>query len=231
MNGFLVRISSMLAAAPALALTGALLWGVASVLFSPCHLVSVPLLVGYLNTRNSLGAARGTVLSVLFAIGILVTIAVIGIVTAMAGRMIGDVGRIAESVIGVLLVLFGLYLLEVLRLPSISTTAAARIQGTGPVSAFLIGLVFGVGLGPCTFAFMAPVLVLVLGSAAERLWLSVGLLAAFALGHGAVIVAAGTLSQVVRQYLNWDSRSRGTRWIRRICGALIAAGGIYLMVG
>jgi len=230
-TGFLIRISAMLAAAPALALAGALLWGVASVLFSPCHLVSVPLLVGYLNTRDRLGAARGTVLSVLFAVGILMTVAVIGVVTAMAGRMIGDVGGIAEYVIGGLLVLFGLYLLGVLPLPSISTAAAARVRGAGPASAFLIGLIFGVGLGPCTFAFMAPVLALVLGSAAERVWLSAGLLAAFALGHGAVIVAAGTLSQTVRQYLNWDSRSRGTLWIRRICGALIAAGGIYLMVG
>jgi len=69
-TGFLIRISAMLAAAPALALAGALLWGVASVLFSPCHLVSVPLLVGYLNTRDRLGAARGTVLSALFAVGI-----------------------------------------------------------------------------------------------------------------------------------------------------------------
>ena len=231
MTGFLVRISGMLAAAPAVALIAALLWGLASVLFSPCHLVSVPLLVGYLNRRNENRSTHGAVLSLLFAAGILVTIAAIGIGTALAGRMLGDIGPAANYVIGALLVVFGLYLVGLLRLPSLSTAAAARVPITGGFSVFLIGLVFGVGLGPCTFAFMAPVLALVLSSASQRPWLSAGLLAAFAAGHSAVIVAAGGLSQAVRRYLNWDNRSGGTLWLRRACGVLVATGGVYLIVG
>lgn len=230
MSGFLDRISGMLAAAPAAALAGSFLWGLASVLFSPCHLVSVPLLVGYLSGGKESAPERGVLLSAMFALGILATIAAIGAATAMAGRMLGDIGPAAEYAAGALLVLFGLYLAGVIRLPQISTAAAARIRGTGALSALLIGLIFGVGLGPCTFAFMAPVLVLALGSAAERLGLSAGLLAAFALGHSAVIVAAGGLSQTVRRYLNWDNRSKGSLWLRRICGGLVAAGGIYLIV-
>lgn len=230
MTGFLVRISGMLAAAPAAAITAAFLWGLASVLFSPCHLVSVPLLVGYLSARGEGRAARAALLSLVFAAGILVTVAAIGVVTALAGRMLGDVGPAADYVIGALLVVFGLYLFGLLPLPSISTAGAARVRGTGMWSVFLIGLVFGVGLGPCTFAFMAPVLVLVLSSAGEQPWLSAGLLAAFAVGHSAVIVAAGSLAETVRRYLNWDSRSRGTAWFKRACGALVAAGGVYLIV-
>jgi len=45
-----------------------------------------------------------------------------------------------------------------------------------------------------------------------------------------VIVAAGGLSQTVRRYLNWDNRSKGSLWLRRICGGLVTAGGIYLIV-
>ena len=231
MTGILDTLSRMIAATPIVAIGGAFLWGLASVLFSPCHLVSVPLLVGYLNRRSESPPMSAAVLSLLFAGGMLATVAAIGVATALAGRMIGDIGPVAEYVIGALLVMFGLYLLGLLRLPSLSTTAAGRIRGNDALSVFLIGLVFGVGLGPCTFAFMAPVLVFVLSSAARQPWLCTGLLAAFALGHSAVIVGAGSLSQTVRKYLNWDSRSHGTVWIRRICGALVAAGGIYLMVG
>lgn len=220
----------MLAASPLAAIAAAALWGLASILFSPCHLISVPLLVGHLNSRNTGGGpARAVLLSLIFAMGILVTIAVIGLATALAGRMIGDIGPIADYIIGAFLILFGLYLIGLIRLPSISMAGAARIQGTGTLSVFLIGLLFGVGLGPCTFAFMAPVLALVLSMAAARPWFSVGLLAAFAVGHSAVIVAAGGLAQTVRKYLNWDNRSGATLWIRRACGVLVAAGGVYLI--
>ncbi len=229
MTGFLNHISAMLAAAPIIAVTAAFLWGLASVLFSPCHLVCVPLLIGYLHGRSDGRPTRGGLLSLLLAAGILVAVAVVGIGTALAGRMLGDIGSVAEYIIGALLVLFGLYLTGFLRLPSISTAAATRIRGRGGLSVFLMGLVFGVGLGPCTFAFMAPVLALVLSSSAERLWFSAAMLASFAIGHCTVIVGAGSLSQAVRRYLNWDSRSQGTLWIRRACGILVAAGGVYLI--
>jgi cytochrome c-type biogenesis protein len=228
-TGFFDQISGMIAAAPLVAISGAFLWGLAGVLLSPCHLVSVPLLVGYLTRRGEARPTSAALLSLLFGAGILVTVAAIGVGTALAGRMLGDIGSVAEYVIGALLVLFGLYLIGLVRLPALSTAAAGRIGGSGGFSVFLIGLVFGVGLGPCTFAFLAPVLVLVISSAAEQPWLSAGLLGAFAVGHSAVIVGAGTLSQAVRRYLNWDNRSSGALWLRRVCGALVAAGGVYLI--
>jgi cytochrome c-type biogenesis protein len=227
--GFLDQISVMTGAAPVVAVGGAFLWGVGSVLLSPCHLVSVPLLVGYLNRRSETPPMRAPLQSLLFAAGILVTVAAIGVGTALAGRMLGDIGPLAEYVIGALLVLFGLYLIGLLRLPSPSTAAAGRVRGSVPFPIFLIGLVFGIGLGPCTFAFMAPVLVLVLGLAAEQPWLAAALLGAFAFGHSAVIVGAGTLSQAVKRYLRWNSRSSGALWLRRVCGVLVAAGGVYLV--
>lgn len=221
----------MLADSPLAAVTASALWGLASILFSPCHLISVPLLVGHLSSRNTDGRpSRAVFLSLTFALGILVTIAVIGVATALAGRMIGDIGPVAEYIIGAFLILFGLYLIGLIRLPSISMAGAARIQGTGFFPVFLIGLLFGVGLGPCTFAFMAPVLALVLSTAAARPWFAAGLLAAFGVGHSAVIVAAGGLSQAVRRFLNWDNRSGAILWIRRVCGLLVAAGGVYLIV-
>jgi cytochrome c-type biogenesis protein len=229
LTGFLNRISIMLAAAPIVAAIAAFLWGTASVLLSPCHMVSVPLLVGYLNGRGENRARRGALLPLLFAAGILATVAAIGIGTALAGRMLGDIGPLGEYIIGALLVLFGLHLIGFLGLPSISMSAAGRIRINSGWSVFLIGLVFGAGLGPCTFSFMAPVLALALSSAAQRLWFSAMLLVSFAVGHSIVIVAAGSFSQAVRSYLNWDNRSRGTLWIRRVCGLLVAAGGVYMI--
>ena len=55
------------------------------------------------------------------------------------------------------------------------------------------------------------------------------LLAAYAVGHSAVIVAAGTFAEVVERYLKWTAQSRGVTIVRRICGALIILAAIYML--
>ena len=79
--------------APAIALGAALIWGVLSIVLSPCHLSSIPLIVGFISGQGRTTMARACGVATVFAVGILITIAVIGAITAAAGRMMGDVGR------------------------------------------------------------------------------------------------------------------------------------------
>ena len=79
------------------ALPAAFAWGVLSVALSPCHLSSVPLVVAYMSGGAELPSGRGALwISSAFAAGILGSIALIGMVTAAAGRMLGDVGRFGQ---------------------------------------------------------------------------------------------------------------------------------------
>jgi cytochrome c-type biogenesis protein len=55
------------------------------------------------------------------------------------------------------------------------------------------------------------------------------LLLAFGIGHCGVIVIAGTSTEWVQRYLNWNERSKGTAVIKGICGVLVLAGGVYLL--
>ena len=72
---------------------GCFLWGVVSVLFSPCHLASIPLLVSYVAGQNQVVEGRKAALyAVVFTFGLFITIATIGIICALLGRMLGDVG-------------------------------------------------------------------------------------------------------------------------------------------
>jgi cytochrome c-type biogenesis protein len=75
--------------APLVALTAAFVWGVLSVLLSPCHLAGIPLVVGYIGDREVRRTREAFLISFLFALGILATIAAIGALTAVAGRMLG----------------------------------------------------------------------------------------------------------------------------------------------
>jgi len=70
---------------PAIAVTAAFLWGILSVLLSPCHLASIPLIVGFIDKQGQMSTRRAFAISVLFAGGILVTIALIGAITAAQG--------------------------------------------------------------------------------------------------------------------------------------------------
>jgi cytochrome c-type biogenesis protein len=203
-------------------------WGVLSILLSPCHLSSIPLVVGFISSQGKLSLARTFAISLVFAVGILITIALIGAVTASMGRLMGDVGAIGKYVVATIFFLVGLYLLDVVALDW-NAAGLRRTSMTGLPAALTLGLLFGIALGPCTFAYMAPVLGVVFQTAQTDYLLSVLVLLAFGAGHCAVIVGAGTATNKVQRYLNWSDRSAALPWIKRACGVFVILGGIYLI--
>jgi cytochrome c-type biogenesis protein len=213
---------------PAIAVTAAFVWGILSILLSPCHLASIPLIVGFIDQQGQMSTKRAFLISTLFAVGILITIGAIGGVTAAAGRMMGDVGRYGNYFVAAIFFIVGLHLLDVIPLP-FSALNPAGMKRKGMLAAFILGLVFGIALGPCTFAFMAPMLGVTFQVASASLAHGVGLLLAYGVGHCSVIVFAGTFTEVVQRYMNWNEKSQGAIILKRICGVLVLLGGVYLI--
>ena len=91
-------------------------WGILSILLSPCHLSSIPLVVGYIASQGKISVGRTFNISLVFALGILITIALIGVITASLGRLMGDVGVWGNYFVAVIFLLVGLYLLDILKL-------------------------------------------------------------------------------------------------------------------
>ena len=214
--------------APFLALGAAVAWGVLSILLSPCHLASIPLIVGFIDEQGNITTRRAFTISLLFSLGILITIGVIGAITAAAGRMMGDVGPYMNYGVAVIFFLVGLHLLGMIAMPW-SGPGQVGMKRKGYLAAFLLGLVFGIALGPCTFAFMAPMLAVTFKLAATNAPYGILLLSLYGVGHCAVIVLAGTCTELVQHYLNWNEASRGAVILKRVCGMLVLAGGIYLI--
>jgi len=222
-------LSSMIGSTPGIALAGSFLWGVASILLSPCHLASIPLIVGFIDEQGRVGTARAFALALFFSTGILITIGVIGLITGLMGRMMGDIGRWGNYFVAVIFFFVGLHLLGVLPLPFLEKGANPNFKKKGLAAAFVLGLIFGVALGPCTFAYMAPMLGVAFSVASARLVFAVSLILAYAMGHCSVIVLAGTFTGVVQKYLDWNERSRGAVILKKICGVMVILGGIYLV--
>jgi cytochrome c-type biogenesis protein len=217
-------------ATAAVALAAAFAWGVLSVALSPCHLSSVPLVVAYMSGGTELPSGRRALgLSSAFAVGILVSIALIGGVTAAAGRMIGDVGRTGTWFLAGVFLVVGLNLLGILPAPSLPGRPA-QARRRGAAGAALLGLTFGVALGPCTFAFMAPLLALALGAGGRgAAWYGAVLVAVFGLGHAMAIAGAGSSLQSVNRWLGSKGGAHATTAVRAAAGVAVILGGVYFV--
>jgi cytochrome c-type biogenesis protein len=228
MSEVLTALSRAIEGTPILALGASFAWGVFSIILSPCHLASIPLIVGFIDEQGRISLRRAFVLSLLFAVGILLTIGIVGAVTAAAGRMIGDIGRFGNYFVAVIFVVIGLHLLDFIPMPW-SGPGQMGMKRKGLMAAFILGLVFGIALGPCTFAFMALMLAVTFKLAASDLLYGLSLLLVYGIGHCSVIVIAGTFAEGVQHYLNWNERSRGALILKKACGVLIIIGGLYMI--
>jgi len=227
-TGVFVTLSAMLEQSLLIVLLAAFIWGILSIVLSPCHISSIPLVVGYVN-RNGLQSRSSALLtSLYFSGGVLVSLLVIGLATSLMGVMLGDLGQTGMILIGAVFVLTGLWLLGLVRPPSCTIPQSGNTSALGGI---LMGFVFGAALGPCTFGFMFPVLAVVFRAAEQNLPQAIAIVAAYAIGHSLVIVLAGVGVNQLQTFLNWDSQSRGTLWLKRLCGVLIILTGLYLAFG
>jgi cytochrome c-type biogenesis protein len=228
MEQLFTTLSHAVEGSAAIALGASFVWGILSIILSPCHLASIPLIVGFISGQGRVSTARASGIATLFAVGILVTIAVIGVITVAAGRMMGDIGRWGNYFVAAIFFVVGLHLLGVVPIPW-SGPGQVDMMRKGLLAAFVLGLVFGIALGPCTFAYMAPMLGVAFNLGKTAPIYGASLLLAYGVGHCSVIVLAGTSAEVVQKFLNWNEQSKGVAIVKCVCGVLVILGGVWLI--
>jgi len=224
------QLSQALSSNPALALLAAFVWGILSIVLSPCHLASIPLIIGFLDGQKDLTTAKAFKLSSFFTLGILGMMALIGLVTGLMGRLLGDIGNWVEPAVGVVFVVMAFFIADIVHLPGFAHQGMGKKRGNGAWGALVLGFLLGIALGPCSFAFMAPILGIVFTSAGSQFIFSLLLVLSYIIGHCLVIILAGTFTGVVQNYLHWNTRSKGTKIVRIVCGILIFVAGWYLIL-
>ena len=228
LHDLLQMLNEAMAASPAAALAAAFVWGICSVVLSPCHLAGIPLLIAYINDRQVQSPRHAAGLSALFALGILVTMALIGLITASVGCMVGDTGAIGSYVMSIVFILIGLHLMDVISIPWIRTDEG-RIRSRGIRGALLLGLLFGLASGPCTFAFLAPVLAVVFHTSSSQPLLGFLLLILYGLGHCCVLIAAGTSAERARHFADWNRQTRTARYVKGAIGTALIVTGLFFL--
>jgi cytochrome c-type biogenesis protein len=225
---FFLTINEWIAGGAAIAAMGCFLGGMVSVMFSPCHLASIPLIVAYVGGQQRVLKPREAgYYAAAFTFGLFITIALVGIICALLGRMLGDVGSYWQILVGLVLVWVALGMFGVEKC-SISGGQLHRLNVRGISGAFVLGVAYGVLSGSCTFGFIAPILAII--TIQQKVAFGVLLILLFAIGHCLPIVVAGSSGAAVRGLLENSTWQGAGKWFRKGAGVLIGALGIYFIV-
>ena len=197
-------------------------------LFSPCHLASIPLVVAYVAGQDHLVTGKKAVLyAVAFSIGLFITITAVGLICAQLGRLLGDVGPYWTIAVGLLLFWIALDMLGVAKC-SMSSGLLAKLTIKGLFGALILGLAYGILSGSCTFGFIAPILAII--SVQDTMLTGIVFIVLFAIGHCIPIVIAGSSTAMVKCLLGNSCWQKGGRIFRKSAGTMIAFLGVYFII-
>lgn len=226
---FLIMVNQWMTGGLAVAAAGAFVWGLVSVMFSPCHLASIPLIVAYVGGQETaVNPRKASWYAGAFTVGLFITIAAVGVICALLGRMLGDVGIWWQVLVGGVLIWVALGMLGV-QACSMSGSLLYRLNFRGIPGAFGLGLAYGILSGSCTFGFIAPILAIV--TVQQKIVAGSVMMILFALGHCLPIVVAGSSTAMVRRLTESNAWQGAGQWFRRSAGVVIALLGIYFITG
>jgi len=184
-------------------------------------------MVAYVGGQRELLKPRQAVgYSIMFSTGLFISIALVGIICALLGRMMGDVGPYWQILVGLILIWVALGMLGV-EACSISSGPLQRLNLKGIWGALFLGLAYGILSGSCTFGFIAPILAII--TVQQKIFTGILLIVLFAVGHCIPIVIAGSSTAAVRGVLESGFWTGAGTWFRKGAGVLIILLGLYFI--
>lgn len=191
---------------------------------NPCVLAMIPVLLGYIGGYQNESRIRSTILSILMVLGLSTTFTILGISASLLGKIFGQLGSGWYLLLGVVAVLMGLNLLEVLHF-SIPGIKSLPVKVKGALGAYLVGLFFGLAALPCA----TPVLAVILTFIASKgdVFYGSSLLFVYGFGHGFLLILIGSFTGFVKRL---KVVQRYTSSFPRISGILLTGFGLYILL-
>jgi len=226
MGEYIAHLADLVANAPAYQQLGLVFLGGLLTSANPCVLVAAPLVVGFTGGTED-GRHHPMVLSAVFVLGLATAFTILGLIAAMTGTLLGDVGWGWKVLLGLILLAVGLNLLGVFSLPTPSHEHMKRFRGAGLLGAFALGALTGTLSAPCATPALAAVLTIV-ALQKKILWGGV-LLFAYALGHVLLLFLAGASSGWASKYAESHFSKVLGRWLPKAMGVLLTACALWVL--
>ena len=226
MDGWISHLADLVAQAPAYQQLGLVFLGGLLTSANPCVLVAAPLVVGFTGGTKE-GRHHPMVLSAVFVLGLAAAFTILGLVAALTGSLMGDVGWGWKAVLGLILLAMGLHLLGLFALPTLSHSHLERFHGAGLLGAFALGGLTGTLSAPCATPALAAVLTIV-ALQKKVLWGGV-LLFTYALGHVLLLFLAGASSGWASKYAESHFSQVLGRWLPKAMGLLLTGCALWVL--
>lgn len=227
MTEWLQGLAELMAQASAAKQLGIVFLGGLLTSMNPCVLVAAPLVVGFAGGTKE-GRHHPMLLSGVFVLGLAAAFTALGLVAALTGSLLGDIGWGWKALLGLILLAVGLHLLGLFNLPTPSHGFLARFQGAGLIGAFVMGALTGTLSAPCATPALAAVLTVV-AMQKRILWGGV-LLFVYAVGHVLLLFLAGASSGWASKYAESHFSKVVGRWLPRAMGLLLVGSALWVMV-
>ncbi|HXV27192.1 MAG TPA: cytochrome c biogenesis protein CcdA [Candidatus Paceibacterota bacterium] len=198
---------------------------------SPCILPIVPGFLAYLagtTVADASGQRRQVFLNALiFVLGFSAVFAVLGVVLNTVLSTVAYDARIWLSRVGgVLIIIFGLYLTKLIRLPFLEREYKFRVAGTGIrsryVTSFLFGAAFAAGWTPCVGAVLGGILTLAVTQPGSAFFL----LMSYALGLGIPFLLVGLFAAGAQRFI--ARYARAMEYLTVVFGVVLIVLGILV---
>ncbi|HEY9621625.1 MAG TPA: cytochrome c biogenesis protein CcdA [Crinalium sp.] len=194
---------------------------------TPCMLSMLPITIGYIGGYEAKSRLQAAAQSTWFSLGLATTLAGLGILAAIAGKIYGQVGIGLPIVVSIIAILMGLNLLDALplRLPSFTGLDFISKEWPEGVRSYLLGLTFGLVASPCSTPVLATLLAWV--STTQDPILGSALLLSYTAGYVAPLILAGTFTASIKKLLELR---RWSSWITPASGALLVGFGVFSLL-
>lgn len=225
MESLLGNISEFINSSPGLAYILIFLGGILSA-SSPCVLAIIPLVIGFVGGYSQGDKKKALLYSLIFALGLSITFTILGAIASLLGRLFGDVGKLWYFIAAGVALIMGLYLLGLIKIP-FPKTVELKTKHKGALGAFLLGLLFGAVSSPCATPILAVILAFVATKA--KIVYGISLLFVYALGHCALIIAAGISAGFVESFVQSRGITNFSNLAKKASGLLIILAGVYIL--
>jgi cytochrome c-type biogenesis protein len=213
----------------------ALIAGLASFL-SPCVLSLVPAYVSYLGGRAAGGEStsknRWVTFShgLAFVLGFSVVFILFNVIASVVGNLLSDVRFVLEKIGGFIVIIFGLHMIGVFRIPFLEYDVRVHKQVDarwGYLSSFLMGIFFSAGWAPCTGPVLGSIMAISLhgGSILQGALLGLVYSAGMAIPFLLAALGIGWVTVILRRY------NKVMRITEIVMGVLLVGIGALLLTG
>lgn len=194
--------------------------------FSPCVYPLIPVIIGYIGIKAGTTKFRGFSLSLTYVTGIAVTYSLLGLFASLTGKLFGTISSapITSIVVGLIIILFGLSMLELFNLPLPHLIKLPVLKERNYFSTFLLGLSSGLIVGPCTAPALGAIMVYL--AAKKNVVYGMSVLFSFAYGMGLVLILAGTFGSVL---VNLPKAGKWLVYIKRLGAVILIVAGLFFI--